>query len=72
MGDLVAHQDPDLVEFLPLSVQFHQGADFEESCCDVETRGQVAPLAQVVEAGVLGVTVVDYVAGVVGGMMGGK
>ena len=59
MGRLSAHQEPDLVEPLPLAVEGEQGVDLEVSGRDVERLGDAAPLLQVPEPGPAGDTVVD-------------
>ena len=59
MGDLRAHQDPNLVEPLPFAVEGEQGADLEVSGRDVERLRDAGPLLQVPEPGPAGDTVVD-------------
>ena len=59
MGGLRPHQDPDLVEFLPLAVESEQGTDLEVSRRDVERPRDTGPLLQVPEPGPAGDTVVD-------------
>ena len=59
MGGFRAHQDPDLVEPLPLAVEGEQGADLEVSGRDVERLRDAGPLLQVPEPGPAGDAVVD-------------
>ena len=59
MGGLRPHQDPDLVELLPLAVEGEQGADLEVSGRDVECLRDAGPLLQVPEPGPARDTVVD-------------
>ena len=59
MGSLRAHQDPDLVEALPIAVEGEQGADFEVSGRDVERLRDAGPLLQIPKPGPAGDTVVD-------------
>lgn len=59
VGDLVPHQDPDLVELLPAAVEVQQGANLEESRGDIDAARQLRPLAQVVQAVPPAVAVVD-------------
>ena len=48
VGDLIAHEDADLVELLPFAVEFEQGADLEVAGRYVEGAGDLAPLAEIV------------------------
>ncbi len=57
--DLRPDQDPDLVELLPLTIEFEQRSDFEEASRDVEARRDLGPLAEVCGAGPAGDAVVD-------------
>ena len=45
--DLVAHEDAELVELLPLAVQGQQGADLEVAGGDVEGVGELGPFVEV-------------------------
>ncbi len=44
MGGLGAHQDPDLVESLPLAVEGEESADLEVASRDVERLRDTGPL----------------------------
>lgn len=57
--DLVAHQDPDRVELLPVAVEVEQRADLDEARGDVDAARQLRPLAQAVEPVPARCTVVD-------------
>ena len=59
MGGLRPHQDPDLVEPLPLAVESEQCADLEVPGRDVERLRDAGPLLQVPEPGPAGDAVVD-------------
>ena len=56
---LGAHQDPDLVERLPLAVEGEQRADLEVAGGDVERLGDAGPLLEVAEPGPARDAVVD-------------
>ena len=59
MDGLRTHQDPDLVEPLPFTVEGEQSADLEVSGRDVERLRDAGPLLQVPEPGPARDTVVD-------------
>ena len=59
MRRLRAHQDPDLLELLPLAVEREQRADLEVAGGDVERLRDAGPLLEVAEAGPAGDAVVD-------------
>ena len=59
MGGFRAHQDPDLVEPLPLAVEGEQGANIEVSRRDAERLRDAGPLLQIPESGPAGDTVGD-------------
>jgi hypothetical protein len=48
-GDLVAHEDADLIDLLPLVLQAEQGADLEITGGDVDGAGNLAPVVEVAE-----------------------
>ena len=58
-GDLIAHENPDLVELLPLAIEREQRAHLEVSGGDVERVRNVAPLAQILPNLPFGIGVVD-------------
>ena len=58
-GDFVAHQDPDLVQLLPLTIQSQQRADLEVAGGDVEGLRDLRPFAEVVADLPVCIAVVD-------------
>jgi len=59
VGRLSAHQDPNLLERLPLLVECEQGTDLEVLRGDVERLGDAGPLFKVAQTRSAGDAVVD-------------
>src|SRR5262249_50649414 len=45
--DLGSHQDPDLVQLLPLAIELQEASDLEEASRDVEALRNVCPVVEV-------------------------
>ena len=59
LGRLRPHEDANLVQLLPFAVEREQGANFEETCCNVERRRDLCPFPEVADDFPFFVAVVD-------------
>jgi hypothetical protein len=60
---LIAHENADLLDLLPLTVEFEESADLEEAGCDVKPVRDATPLAQISQTRPARDAVVDDEAG---------
>ena len=56
--DLVAHEDANLFELLPLAIKGEQSADLEVAGCDVKRTGDLGPILEVAKSFPLGLAIV--------------
>ncbi len=58
-GDLISHQDADVINLLPFAIQGKKRADFEIAGCNVDAFGELTPVVEVAKDFPFVVAVID-------------